>query len=122
MPYNCGLERRDSFMRAYTEDFASPATGQVIKDKVLYDEREWRSIKFIGLSETLQDPQLLEQSVSQGFLPPRFNLTFEDSDIVAVLAQEEAAKAMFINEISSKRTLLSPSLASKVFILKEFTE
>jgi hypothetical protein len=116
------LEKRDSFMRAYTEDFKSPATGQVIKDKILYDEREWRSIKFLDLSKTLQNPGLREESESQKFLQPDYNLKFEDSDVVGVLAQDAAARAMFIEEISSGETLLSPGMASKVFIFADFTE
>lgn len=116
------LEMRDSYMRAYSHDFTSPATNQLIENKVLYDEREWRSIKFLNLSETLSDKKLLESAVKQGFLPSEYNLKFTDEDVIAVLAEDDCAKEKLIREIKSGETLLSPAMTSKVYLFEEFAE
>jgi hypothetical protein len=116
------LEKRDSYMRAYLEDFTSPATGEIIKDKVLYDEHEWRSIKFLNLTETLSDKKIYTEAVGQGFLPPKYNLRFTDKDVVAIIAQDLPAKEILAKAIRNGETMLSPAMESKVYLSGQFSE
>lgn len=75
------LEHRDAFLRIYQEDF--PPTGTpIVKDKILYDEREWRSVKFPAKADNLK-------GVTDKHLPPTYNLKFSDADLLAVLCQDQ---------------------------------
>jgi hypothetical protein len=116
------LEKRDAHMRAYKEDFTSPATGQSIKDKVLYDEREWRSVRFLDLSDVLSQPETYAEAVKNGHLPSEYNLKFGDNDVHAILAEDEAAQEGLKRLIESGETLLSPAMSGKVFLAADFTE
>jgi hypothetical protein len=116
------LEKRDSYMRAYEEDFKSPATGKTIMGKRLYDEKEWRSIKFLNLSDTMANPDVLDDAAKQGFLPSEHNLRFSDEDVHAILTENRAGQHELQQEIESGTTLLTPSMASRVFVAGAFRE
>ena len=45
-------------MRINKGDFVHPALPSPIKDKILYDEREWRSIKFSGKDDAVMPQQI----------------------------------------------------------------
>jgi hypothetical protein len=116
------LEKRDAHMRAYKEDFISPATGQLIKGKVLYDEREWRLVRFLDVSDVLSRPGLYAEAVKNGYLPSEYNLKFGDDDVCAILVENESGKSDIIRLVEGGETLLSQAMSKKVFIAKEFTE
>ncbi len=105
------LERRDAFERNYTEDFYHPLSGWH-KDKILYNEREWRSVKFLG-SDAQKAPD---------YLPEPQNLKFTDDDVVAILVEKEEYKDTVKNMIRQNKTLLSPTSESKVFFIDEYQE
>lgn len=109
------LELRDSFTRRYQEDFPCPADGALRSRKVLYDEREWRSIKYAldSASTTL--------AMSAGFLPANQNLTFTDDDVVAVVAQDQLAKDAYRRFIQNGTALVSSSF-DRVYAAAEFDE
>ncbi len=116
------LEKRDAYMRAYKEDFTSPATGRLIKEKVLYDEHEWRSVQFIDLSDVLSQPKKYAFAVANGHLPREYNLTFGDNDVYAILAEDGTVQEDLMQLIESGETLLSRTMSSKVFIAHTFAE
>jgi hypothetical protein len=80
------LERRDSYIRIYKDDFRR------IKDKVLYDEREWRSVKYIDEVVVKKDPNILKEAINNKHLPPEYNLLFTFNDIHAIIVETETEK------------------------------
>jgi hypothetical protein len=108
------LERRDAFQRIYQANYGS------FKNKVLYDEREWRSIKNISNLDLERAPTLLATTMSQGYLPESYNLTFTDDDVVAIIAQGDTEKQKICNAISSNKTMLSFESLPKVFTVAEY--
>jgi hypothetical protein len=115
------LELRDSFLRAYEEDFSCPANAKIVKSKILYDEKEWRSIKFISESEIQIAPQL-KNSFKDGFLPKEYNLTFKDEDIEAIIVEDESMASRLLEEITMQRTLLSTDSIKKIHLTNEYQE
>lgn len=112
------LERRDAFVRAYVENFR-PSTGPLIEGKVLYDEREWRSVK-------MTNPIPLETAVSRnraaheaGFLPPEYNLTFSADDVKYVIVENEADKQVVLDFVTKETCLISPDELSAKLITFE---
>lgn len=80
------LEKRDAFVRIYQGEFRG------IPNKILYDEREWRSVKFITEAEEKANPGLNERCRKDGFLPENYNLKFVADDIHAILVETEFEK------------------------------
>jgi len=115
------LEFRDSFTRRYQEDFRCPATGKTVAGKILYDEREWRSAKYISDRDLQREPRLYDDAVANGYLPERLNLRFQDTDVVAVVASDEATKRDLLAFIATG-TALIPKLFSRVFAASEYSE
>ena len=113
------LERRDAFVRAYVEDF-QPSTGPLIEGKVLYDEREWRSVK-------MTNPIPLETAVSRnraahdaGFLPPEYNLSFSADDVKYVIVENEADKQVVLDFVAKETCLISPDeLSARLITFEE---
>jgi hypothetical protein len=87
------LERRDSLLRAYQDDF------RTIKNKILYDEREWRSVKYIDELTLKAQPDLLNQAISNKYLPPNYNLQFMPADIYAIIVDTAIEKKEIISFI-----------------------
>lgn len=116
------LEHRDAFVRAYRENFECPATRREIKGKVLYDEREWRSVRFLTVSRLREAPQDLLDAESNKHLPSEDNLRFGGGDVHAVLAQDAATRERLAHLIKSGRTLLPATLADRVFVATAFRE
>jgi len=117
------LENRDAFMRVYQDDFKSPATGETINDKVLYDEREWRSVKFIGDSDFQKDPSEYTSAIKNRYLPERFNLKFNSSDLKALLITEKSQIDDLTSFIKLNKTLLDPTIdLVKIKLFDDFKE
>jgi hypothetical protein len=110
------LENRDSFQRAYKEDFRG-----IIK-KVLYDEREWRSIRYIDEAYENAHGGSYKDAMNNKFLPLDFNLKFNDSDIVAILVADTATKDRIKNYIASNATLLSPAVTDMIIEFDQYKE
>jgi hypothetical protein len=97
------IETADPFLRSYKEDFNCPRTGQTIKDKILYDEREWRSCI---TTHTPDDVVIIESDKSlaiKGYLKEKHNLRFGDEDIVEIRLDKVELKDdlyRFLNETS----------------------
>lgn len=114
------LEIRDALMRIYKDDFEI-RRDEIIKDKVLYDEREWRSIKWIDVHERSID--IYNQSLDDGHLPLEDNLIFGEEDIIAILVVDEKVKNAVISYATKNKTLVSPSFVTKnIFTVNEFLE
>ena len=109
------LERRDALMRVYKGDF-STTTGGTIKDKILYDEREWRSVKFPDKADYVQ-------GVTNKHLPPKYNLTFTDADILAILCQDQQTLDSLKSYIESNTILTDKDKTiAKLRLIDEHTE
>ena len=106
------LEKRDSFSRIYQGDFNHPISG-LHPDKVIYDEREWRSIKMPP------NALIAQQSVTNGYLPQPFNLLFNDDDIEYIILENHRHKQDLINLIQSSNTstLLTSKSVPKIKLL-----
>lgn len=100
------LEARDAFLRVYQDDFDCPASGTTIPAKVLYDEREWRSVKFIGNIDFASNPDEYKQAVINKFLPPRFNLKFSSNDLVAILVNDKKQIDELVDFVKNNVTLI----------------
>jgi len=110
------LERRDSYMRVYSEDFTHPATMKTIPNKILYDEKEWRSIKFADKTD-------YDDAVAQKFLQPKYNLSFGDNDVLAILLKDQATLDLVKDYLTNNKTLLDPTTTiSKLAIIDEYDE
>ncbi len=89
------LEKRDSFVRIYQDDFRD------VKDKILYDEREWRSVKFITEQENNADPSVIKEAMKNRYLPLKYNLSFTLNDIAAVIVNSKEEKNKIQKYIST---------------------
>jgi|SRR5690554_1655858 len=110
------LERRDSYMRVYSEDFTHPATMKTIKNKILYDEKEWRSIKYADRTD-------YEEAVANKFLQPKYNLTFDDNDVLAILLKDKATLDKVQDYLTNNKTLLDKTTTiNKLAIIDNYKE
>lgn len=109
------LETRDAFVRAYIEDF-QPSTGPLIKGKVLYDEREWRSLKMINPlpQETAFSRNMAAHEA--GFLPPEYNILFSNDDLKYVIVENEDDKKIVRDFVANEKCLISPDELSEKLI------
>jgi hypothetical protein len=89
--YN-SLEIGDPFIRNYREDFICPNSGEKIKDKVLYDEREWRSCITTYLPEDVVDCESDSGITMKGFLKNNYNLAFIDEDLIEIRLDRAESK------------------------------
>jgi len=90
------LEKRDAFLRIYQDDFRD------VKNKVLYDEREWRSVKYITQEEMIKDPHLYNDAITNKYLPESYNLHFETSDIHAVIVETDDEKNKLLDYVNAE--------------------
>ena len=102
------LENRDAFVRAYKEDFVHPESG-TFPDKVLYDEREWRSIRMIAEEKDGSHNAAFKTALESKFLPPEYNLTFSDADLVYIVVKTDAEKSDIMNFVSGGTSQITPS-------------
>jgi len=117
------LEKRDGFVRVYKDDFTSPATGTIIKDKILYDEREWRSVKFFGDQGFQKNPKEFEEALTNKFMPVRFNLTFTSNDFIAILVNDQKQIDELRHFIKNNKTLIdSTTDLHKIKLYADFKE
>ncbi len=87
------LELRDSYMRIYQGDFRD------IKGKILYDEREWRAVKYIQEADIDKNSDFQNICASQGYLPEEYNLKFDDGDLFEILVESSQRKSELITFI-----------------------
>jgi hypothetical protein len=114
------LESRDAFVRAYKEDF-TPFGGQTIMGKVLYDEREWRSVKMIGQSVDGSHDRELAEAIANKYLPVKYNLSFRASDLQWVVVENGTDKKTILDFLAGNRCLVSgKDLKDKLVTFEEF--
>lgn len=100
------LEARDAFMRAYIDDFRT-ADGSLIPQKVLYDEREWRSVKGLTRRADGSRPSESDEAERNGFLPREHNLRFSPEDLKFVVVAADKEKATISDFVASNQCLVS---------------
>lgn len=116
------LEFRDSYLRTYSEDFTCPADGVTRSSKVLYDEREWRAVKYLSNLD-LRSMDDYYQMIRQRFLNSEYNLLFTDDDVIAILLESEEQVEIVKNTIQSDGTQFrSASTLEKIFLFDQFRE
>jgi len=115
------LENRDSYIRIYKDDFDCP-TGKHISGKILYDEREWRSVKFINSEDYKSNSNEYFEAVRNKFLPERFNLIFTEDDLVAILVPNSEDKNKLENFIKKENTLISKIDFEKIKLFQDFVD
>jgi hypothetical protein len=115
------LESRDAYLRTYVEDFTCPASGEKHIGKILYDEREWRSIIFPNSTDLETDPKILD-CIKKGFLPQEYNLKFSDDDVIAILVEQQNQKSEIINIITSNQTMLGVKSTKKIYLYDEYNQ
>lgn len=115
------LELRDAYLRSYVEDFTCPASGEKQNGKVLYDEREWRSIIFPNNTDLERNKEISE-SIEKGFLPQQYNLKFSDDDVIAILVENEDQKSEVMNIINNNQTMLSSEASKKIYLYEDYNQ
>jgi hypothetical protein len=116
------LEKRDALMRVYQDDFDCPS-GKSIIGKILYDEREWRSVRFISSVGSENDTNEYEEAVNNRFLPERFNLKFTNDDLIALLFENTSDKDEVLNFLKFNTTLIDyHKVKNKVMLFSDFHE
>lgn len=105
------LLERDLYLRKYKEG-----------NKILYDEREWRSIHLeIIAAETAQEHEReFNQHFEQGYLPEKYNLKFMPDDVIAILTENRNNKEELIKYLKENESLID--YVAKVHELNEFGE
>lgn len=104
------LELRDPFQRNYKEDFYCPNSGQIIKGKVLYDEREWRSCNTTHLPEDVVAIESDNSIVLKGYLTEKHNLQFIDEDLIEIKLNSVKFKDDLFNFLKINSTKLDIDL------------
>jgi len=104
------LEKRDAISRVYMDDFFHPTSG-LHKDKVLYDEKEWRSCK-------MPSPNDAYSSFTNKCLDQSDNIKFDDNDIEYIIVEDATNRNVLINEINNGSYLISRKSTRKVLTLK----
>jgi hypothetical protein len=104
------LEIRDPFQRNYKEDFTCPNSGQIISDKVLYDEREWRSCNTTHLPEDVVSLESDSGIILKGFLTDKHNLKFTDEDLIEIKLDNIELKDELFNFLKGNSTKLDTDL------------
>jgi len=109
------LENRDSYMRAYSEDF-TPSHGVTIENKILYDEHEWRSVKYVIPNERDNGRQEYLKALKNRYLSPKYNLKFDDEDVrYLVVDRDEDIKVLLdLVENDPRYQLSSKAVESKI--------
>lgn len=100
------LETRDAFVRAYAENFKA-SDGLTHHDKVLYDEREWRSLRTMTAEDDNSHMKVYTQAIKDKFLPLEYNLRFTSSDLAFVVVEEEQQKEIVLDFLSQNQCLVS---------------
>jgi hypothetical protein len=95
------LERRDVYQRLYQGDFEKK-DGSIIKNKIFYDEREWRAAIFLSQQEVEKKPDILTMIKQKRYLPEEYNLQFDVSDLVEVLVEDDQHKKELISFIENE--------------------
>jgi hypothetical protein len=118
------LYHRDLYMRNYSESFACPKNEKIIKNKILYNEREWRAVKRISLKRDTPKSEYdkLLSYAEQNYLPKEYNMKFSESDIFAILIEKKEDKGEILSEIEKGSVINPEKIADKFFLLSEFQE
>jgi len=105
------LLERDLFLRKYKED-----------DRILYDEREWRSIHLetIPAESSLEHEKEFDLYYEKGHLPAKYNLRFTPNDVVAILTENKEDKEELIKYLRNTESLID--YKDKVLDLNEYRE
>lgn len=105
------LERRDSFLRIYDGMFNHPVAKRN-EYKILYEEREWRSMK---LAQKLSDIQYYPDG--RMYLGSNYNLSFNDDDVEYIVLEHHKDREDLINLIKTGNTLLTEKSLNKIKLL-----
>ncbi|MCX6898506.1 MAG: abortive infection system antitoxin AbiGi family protein [Verrucomicrobia bacterium] len=89
------LEERDVLMRALEE-----------KDRVLYDEKEWRSMGRIPAKDDFSHLIDLAKAWKRGYLPPSSNLKFEAKDLEYIVVTHERQKTHVLKFLRNNHCLI----------------
>jgi uncharacterized protein (DUF433 family) len=128
------LEKRDAFARIYFDNYSH---------KILYDEREWRAIKFTDDAFNVEENAARQITLYEYFntkadenkdiapttrnehLPDSENLIFSDDDIVAILVQDEKSVdeiKEFLSKPENQKLLNYEAVKDKIRSMDSFSE
>ena len=68
---------------------------ETIKEKILYDEREWRSVCDNFIPDDINPLEYVNEEktvVNKGYLNSNCNLKFTDKDLVEIILKDENEK------------------------------
>ncbi len=57
--------------------------------KVLYDEREWRSVQDASWLNVDYGIEKYDEAIELGYLPEKYNLKFNDDDVSQIIVNED---------------------------------
>lgn len=114
----------DNFTRIYEDRFKCPLQQKEV-NKILYDEREWRAIHLeeIDQDESAKEIPIVDSYLNQGFLPQKYNLKFNEHDVIAILVINKNDKEMILESTQTDNCLLTRSfIEKKTYTIDEFQE
>lgn len=118
------LSLRDIFMRQYSEDFKCPKNNKLIKNKIIYDEREWRAVKIFTLNTDSSESTFKDifDNLNKGYLPKNYNLKFTNKDIYAILIDSNKDKGIILDYLDDKSVIKPELIEDKIELIDKYQE
>ena len=118
------LSLRDIFMRQYSEDFKCPKNNKLIKNKIIYDESEWRAVKRFTLNTDSSESTFKDifDNLHKGYLPKNYNLKFTNKDIYAILIESNKDKEIILDYLDDKSVIKPELIEDKIELIDKYQE
>jgi len=115
------IEKRDVFMRAYNDEFKCPA-GTLIQNKILYDEREWRSVGEVSEKPDGSHVKEILEAVEKGYLSSNHNIKFTAADLKHIVVTNQTEKTQVLDFLGNTSCLITKTEAQAPGRLITFEE
>ncbi|MFH1862346.1 MAG: abortive infection system antitoxin AbiGi family protein, partial [bacterium] len=86
--------------KPYEGDLRRP--DQIVENKILYDEREWRAVRFVTIGTDVN----YSEAIKNRRLPDELNLKFASEDIEVILVKDQTEVEEIKEVIRKEQTLL----------------
>ena len=104
------IEKIDPYKRNYMEDFICPTSNKNIPNKILYDEREWRSCITNFSDKDIVKEKIQNNIVMKGYLSEKHNLRFTDKDLIEIKLDNQKSKDLLYKFLRENKTNLEINL------------